>query len=64
MTVGRFQPFTQGHLNMINEGEGPCIVYQIIPPSIPSSIKDMKVRGKKVKKEQIQNVKTGYGSGS
>ena len=29
MTIGRFQPFTQGHLNMINEGEGPCIVYRI-----------------------------------
>ena len=29
MTIGRFQPFTLGHLNMINEGEGPCIVYRI-----------------------------------
>ena len=29
MTIGRFQPFTQGHLNMVNEGEGPCIVYRI-----------------------------------
>lgn len=29
MTIGRFQPFTRGHLNMINEGEGPCIVYRI-----------------------------------
>ena len=25
MTVGRFQPLTQGHLNMINEGDAPCI---------------------------------------
>ena len=29
MTIGRFMPFTQGHLNMVNEGEGPCIVYRI-----------------------------------
>lgn len=29
MTIGRFQPFTQGHLNMVNEGEAPCIVYRI-----------------------------------
>lgn len=29
MTVGRFQPFTQGHLNMINEGDAPCIVYRM-----------------------------------
>lgn len=29
LAIGRFQPFTQGHLNMVNEGEGPCIVYRI-----------------------------------
>lgn len=29
MTVGRFQPFTQGHLNMINEGDAPCIIYRM-----------------------------------
>jgi len=29
IAVGRYQPFTQGHLNMVNEGEGPCIVYRI-----------------------------------
>ena len=29
ITIGRFQPFTQGHLNMVNEGEAPCIVYRI-----------------------------------
>ena len=27
--VGRLQPVTQGHINCINEGEGPCIVYRI-----------------------------------
>ena len=29
MVVGIFQPFTQGHLNMINEGEAPYIVKTI-----------------------------------
>lgn len=29
IAIGRFQPFTQGHLNMINEGDGPCIIYRI-----------------------------------
>ena len=35
MTVGRFQPFTKGHLNMVIEGDAPCIVYQIKPAGIP-----------------------------
>lgn len=26
IVVGIFQPFTQGHLNMINEGEAPYIL--------------------------------------
>ena len=56
MTVGRFQPFTKGHLNMVNEGEAPCVVYQIAPPSMPDSIDKFKVKGKKVKKYQIENV--------
>lgn len=56
MTVGRFQPFTKGHLNMVNEGEAPCVVYQIAPPSMPDSIDKFKVKGKKVKKQQIENV--------
>lgn len=29
IAIGKYQPFTQGHLNMINEGEAPCIVYRI-----------------------------------
>ena len=56
MTVGRFQPFTKGHLNMVNEGHAKCIVYQIIPPEMPDSIDKLKVKGKKVKKYQVQNV--------
>ena len=29
ITLGRFQPFTQGHLNMVNEGDAPCIIYRM-----------------------------------
>ena len=29
LAIGRYQPFTQGHLNMINEGDASCIVYRI-----------------------------------
>lgn len=56
MTVGRFQPFTLGHLNMVNEGEAPCIVYQIKPQGIPETLKGLKVSGKVIKKESVENV--------
>lgn len=56
MTVGRFQPFTKGHLNMVVEGEAPCIVYQIKPAGIPESLKGYKVAGRVVKKDAVQNV--------
>ena len=56
MTVGRFQPFTLGHLNMVNEGDGPCIIYQITPPEMPKSIDDLKVKSKKARKDQVQKV--------
>ena len=29
ITIGRFMPMTQGHINMINEGDASCIVYRI-----------------------------------
>ena len=29
LAIGRYQPITQGHINCINEGDGPCIVYRI-----------------------------------
>jgi hypothetical protein len=56
MTVGRFQPFTQGHLNMVNEGDGPCIIYQIKPAGIPTSLKGLKIGGRVIKKESVENV--------
>ncbi len=55
-TIGRFQPFTQGHLNMILEGEAPCIVYQIKTTEIPDTLKGYKIAGKVIKKEAVQNV--------
>jgi len=55
ITVGRFQPFTQGHLNMVNDGGGQCIVYQIIPNGIPESLASFKVKGRKVSKKNVEN---------
>lgn len=56
MTVGRFQPFTKGHLNMVVEGDARCIVYQIKPSGIPESLKGYKVAGRVVKKDSVQKV--------
>ena len=56
MAVGRFQPFTKGHENMVNEGEAPCIIYQIKPNGIPESIKGLKILGRVVKKESVNKV--------
>lgn len=55
-TIGRFQPFTQGHLNMILEGESSCIIYQIKTAEIPDTLKGYKIAGKVIKKEAVQNV--------
>ena len=52
ITVGRLQPFTQGHLNMINEGEAPCIVYRINSnDKVPDTLKGFKVSGRVIKKD-------------
>lgn len=57
MTVGKFQPFTLGHLNMVNEGEAPCIIYRIDSTNkIPSKLSELKVSGRKVKKESLDRV--------
>lgn len=56
MAVGRFQPFTQGHLNMINEGDAPCIVYQMIPAGVPDKLKGWKVDKHVVKRDEITNI--------
>ena len=57
MTIGRFQPFTQGHLNMINEGNGPCIVYRINSSGkIPETLKGFKVGGRVIKADSVKTV--------
>ena len=56
ITIGRFQPFTQGHLNMIMEGELPCIVYRINSSKNDEDMSKIKVKGKVVKKDNIKNV--------
>ena len=57
ITVGRFQPFTQGHLNMINEGEELCIVYRInSTDKVPDTLKGFKVDGRVIKKDSVQIV--------
>lgn len=56
VAVGRFQPFTLGHLNMVNEGGLPCIIYQMLPPELPNNINELKVKNLKVKSSEIKNV--------
>lgn len=57
MTVGRFQPFTQGHLNMVNEGEAPCIIYRIGSSNkVPTSLSGFKVGGRKISKQSVERV--------
>jgi hypothetical protein len=55
ITIGRFQPFTQGHLNMIMEGEAPCIVYRINSSKADEDTSKIKVKGKVVKKDEIKH---------
>lgn len=56
ITIGRFQPFTKGHLNMVTEGELPCIVYRINSSKNDSDMNNIKVKGKAVKKDNISHV--------
>lgn len=58
MTIGRFQPFTQGHLNMVNEGEAPCIVYRINSSNkkIERKKKGIKIGSKSWSDESVNKV--------
>ena len=56
ITIGRFQPFTLGHFNMVTEGELPCIVYRINSSKNESDLTKIKVKGKVVKKDNIAHV--------
>ena len=55
ITIGRFMPFTQGHLNMIIEGDAPCIVYRINSSKAEEDTSKIKVKGKIVKKDEIKH---------
>ena len=56
ITIGRFQPFTKGHLNMILEGGEPCIIYRINSSKTDEDLAKIKVKGKVVKKDNIKTV--------
>ena len=55
ITIGRFMPFTQGHLNMIIEGDAPCIVYRINSSKADEDTSKIKVKGNVVKKNEIKH---------
>lgn len=63
ITIGRFQPFTKGHLNMIIEGELPCIIYRINSSKADSDMSKLKVKGKVVKKNNIEAVVNYFNNG-
>jgi hypothetical protein len=52
LTIGRFQPFTQGHLNMCLDAKEPVIIYKINSSNNDGPIK---IKGKLAKKSQIQH---------
>jgi len=56
--VGRLQPVTQGHINCINEGEGPCIVYRINSSNktIERKKKGIKIGSKSWTNESVNKV--------
>jgi len=58
LTIGRFQPFTQGHLNMVNEGEAPCVVYRINSSNktIERKKKGIKIASKSWTDESVNKV--------
>ena len=57
MFVGRLQPMTQGHVNCINEGDAPCIVYRINSSGkMPETLKGFKVGGRVIKADSVKTV--------
>ena len=56
--VGRLQPVTQGHINCINEGEAPCIVYRINSSNktIERKKKGIKIASKSWTDESVNKV--------
>ena len=60
LAIGRYQPFTQGHLNMVNEGDAPCIVYRINSSNktIERKKKGIKIGSKSWTDESVNKVIT------
>ena len=58
MFVGRLQPITKGHVNCINEGDGPCIVYRInsSDKKIERKKKGIKIASKSWSDESVNKV--------
>lgn len=58
LTIGRFQPFTKGHENMVNEGDAPCIIYQLssADAEIQTTRNGIKIGSKSYKKDAVKNV--------
>ena len=56
IAIGRFKTFTKDHLNMVLEGEAPCIIYQIKTNEILDTLNGYKIAGKVIKKEAVKNV--------
>jgi hypothetical protein len=54
--VGRLQPFTKGHLNMINEGNAPCIIYIIEDKPIVTTKTGIKIGSNSYSKATIEKV--------
>lgn len=59
LAIGRFQPFTQGHLNMVNEGEAKCIIYQMtsadVEPTVVARTGNVKFGSKTFKQDVVKN---------
>ena len=56
MTVGRFQPFTLGHLNMIKSGDAHCIVYMIEDKPMETKKNGVKLGSKSYTKDTIKKI--------
>lgn len=58
LTIGRFQPFTKGHENMVNEGDVPCIIYQLssADAEIQTTRNGIKIGSKSYKKDIVKSV--------
>lgn len=56
IAIGKFQPFTKGHINMINEGGYRCFVFRINSDNIIKPLGQFKIKGKLVSKKNIESV--------